>query len=79
VGITGWGGTEKGNPFPPELSSVVNHKACDGPVLISRNNCEKDAVIISLVNSMTSLYASITIFSIMGFKANNDYGQCLDR
>ncbi|XP_073933870.1 inactive sodium-dependent neutral amino acid transporter B(0)AT3 isoform X2 [Castor canadensis] len=43
-----------------------------------RNNCEKDAVIISLVNSMTSLYASITIFSIMGFKANNDYGQCLD-
>ncbi|XP_021064225.1 inactive sodium-dependent neutral amino acid transporter B(0)AT3 isoform X2 [Mus pahari] len=44
-----------------------------------RNNCEKDAVIIALVNSMTSLYASITIFSIMGFKASNDYGRCLDR
>ncbi|XP_059132612.1 inactive sodium-dependent neutral amino acid transporter B(0)AT3 isoform X2 [Peromyscus eremicus] len=44
-----------------------------------RNNCEKDAVIIALVNSMTSLYASITIFSIMGFKATNDYGRCLDR
>nr|XP_042117274.1 inactive sodium-dependent neutral amino acid transporter B(0)AT3 isoform X2 [Peromyscus maniculatus bairdii] len=44
-----------------------------------RNNCEKDAVTIALVNSMTSLYASITIFSIMGFKATNDYGRCLDR
>ncbi|XP_041488167.1 inactive sodium-dependent neutral amino acid transporter B(0)AT3 isoform X3 [Microtus oregoni] len=43
-----------------------------------RNNCEKDAVTIALVNSMTSLYASITIFSIMGFKATNDYGRCLD-
>ncbi|XP_048193288.1 sodium-dependent neutral amino acid transporter B(0)AT3-like [Perognathus longimembris pacificus] len=43
-----------------------------------RNNCEKDAVVISLVNSLTSLYASITIFSIMGFKATNDYRRCLD-
>ncbi|XP_038179753.1 inactive sodium-dependent neutral amino acid transporter B(0)AT3 isoform X6 [Arvicola amphibius] len=43
-----------------------------------RNNCEKDAVTIALVNSMTSLYASITIFSVMGFKATNDYGRCLD-
>jgi solute carrier family 6 amino acid/orphan transporter-like 15/16/17/18/20 len=48
-------------------------------VLVSRNNCEKDAVIIALVNSMTSLYASIAIFSVMGFKASNDYGRCLDR
>nr|XP_051686680.1 inactive sodium-dependent neutral amino acid transporter B(0)AT3 [Oryctolagus cuniculus] len=44
-----------------------------------RNNCEKDAVVISLVNSMTSLYASVAIFSVMGFKATTDHGQCLDR
>ncbi|XP_023562746.1 sodium-dependent neutral amino acid transporter B(0)AT3 isoform X2 [Octodon degus] len=44
-----------------------------------RNNCRRDAVIIALVNSLTSLYASITIFAIMGFKATNDHGQCLDR
>ncbi|XP_023562751.1 sodium-dependent neutral amino acid transporter B(0)AT3 isoform X4 [Octodon degus] len=49
------------------------------PVLVSRNNCRRDAVIIALVNSLTSLYASITIFAIMGFKATNDHGQCLDR
>ncbi|XP_045704124.1 inactive sodium-dependent neutral amino acid transporter B(0)AT3 isoform X3 [Phyllostomus hastatus] len=45
----------------------------------SRNNCEKDAVIIALVNSTTSLYASIVVFSVLGFKAANDYGHCLDR
>ncbi|XP_004380364.1 inactive sodium-dependent neutral amino acid transporter B(0)AT3 [Trichechus manatus latirostris] len=44
-----------------------------------RNNCKKDAVIIAVVNSMTSLYASIAIFSVLGFKATNDYGHCLDR
>ncbi|XP_008160272.2 inactive sodium-dependent neutral amino acid transporter B(0)AT3 [Eptesicus fuscus] len=44
-----------------------------------RNDCEKDAVTIALVNSMTSLYASIAVFSVLGFKAANDYGHCLDR
>ncbi|XP_022368186.1 sodium-dependent neutral amino acid transporter B(0)AT3 [Enhydra lutris kenyoni] len=44
-----------------------------------RNNCEKDAVTIALVNSMTSLYASIAVFSVLGFKAANDHGHCLDR
>ncbi|XP_006893243.1 PREDICTED: sodium-dependent neutral amino acid transporter B(0)AT3 [Elephantulus edwardii] len=44
-----------------------------------RNDCEKDAVTIALVNSMTSLYASIAVFSVIGFKATNDYGHCLDR
>ncbi|XP_031298541.2 inactive sodium-dependent neutral amino acid transporter B(0)AT3 isoform X1 [Camelus dromedarius] len=43
-----------------------------------RNNCERDAVAIALVNSMTSLYASIAVFSILGFKAVNDHGRCLD-
>lgn len=47
--------------------------------VFSRNNCEKDAVTIALVNSMTSLYASIAVFSVLGFKAANDHGRCLDR
>lgn len=36
-------------------------------------------MIVALVNSMTSLYASIVVFSVLGFKAANDYGRCLDR
>ncbi|XP_061249909.1 inactive sodium-dependent neutral amino acid transporter B(0)AT3 isoform X2 [Bos javanicus] len=44
-----------------------------------RNNCGRDAVGIALVNSMTSLYASIAVFSVLGFKAASDHGRCLDR
>uniref|UniRef100_A0A8C6E6I4 Solute carrier family 6 member 18 n=1 Tax=Moschus moschiferus TaxID=68415 RepID=A0A8C6E6I4_MOSMO len=36
-----------------------------------RNDCRRDAVSIALVNSMTSLYASIAVFSILGFKAGH--------
>ncbi|XP_039185237.1 sodium-dependent neutral amino acid transporter B(0)AT3-like isoform X1 [Crotalus tigris] len=43
-----------------------------------KNDCEKDSVIIATVNSLTSIYASITIFSILGFKATINYRDCLD-
>uniref|UniRef100_A0A8C3VF18 Transporter n=1 Tax=Catagonus wagneri TaxID=51154 RepID=A0A8C3VF18_9CETA len=43
-----------------------------------RNDCERDAVTIALVNSVTSLYAAIVVFSILGFKAAKDHGRCLD-
>ncbi|XP_070822194.1 sodium-dependent neutral amino acid transporter B(0)AT3-like [Chaetodon trifascialis] len=41
-----------------------------------KNNCERDALIVGLVNSFTSIYASIPIFSIVGFKANENYNNC---
>ncbi|XP_010777892.1 inactive sodium-dependent neutral amino acid transporter B(0)AT3 [Notothenia coriiceps] len=41
-----------------------------------RNNCERDAVLVGTINSATSLYASISIFSILGFKANSAYNSC---
>lgn len=44
-----------------------------------KNDCETDAVVIAVVNSATSLYASISIFSILGFKATISYWDCLDR
>ncbi|XP_077363623.1 sodium-dependent neutral amino acid transporter B(0)AT3-like [Festucalex cinctus] len=40
------------------------------------NNCEKDALLVGITNSATSLYASIAIFAILGFKANNDLEMC---
>ncbi|XP_069032062.1 inactive sodium-dependent neutral amino acid transporter B(0)AT3 [Embiotoca jacksoni] len=43
-----------------------------------RNDCEKDAVLVGVINSATSLYASIPIFSILGFKATNAYNSCLN-
>ncbi|XP_060047093.1 inactive sodium-dependent neutral amino acid transporter B(0)AT3 isoform X2 [Erinaceus europaeus] len=44
-----------------------------------RNDCEKDAVTIALVNSLTSLYAAVAVFSVLGFKATTDQENCLDR
>ncbi|KAF7656811.1 hypothetical protein LDENG_00035740 [Lucifuga dentata] len=44
---------------------------------LEKNNCESDAVLVGLVNSATSLYASIPVFSILGFKALTNYNNCL--
>uniref|UniRef100_A0A3B5B435 Transporter n=1 Tax=Stegastes partitus TaxID=144197 RepID=A0A3B5B435_9TELE len=41
-----------------------------------KNNCEMDTLIVGCVNSFTSIYASIPIFAILGFKANENYNTC---
>ncbi|KAF4081794.1 hypothetical protein AMELA_G00165140 [Ameiurus melas] len=41
------------------------------------NNCERDAVLVGCINSATSLYASIPIFSILGFKATTNNNNCI--
>lgn len=43
-----------------------------------RSNCERDALIVGCVNSFTSIYASIPVFAILGFKANENYNNCKD-
>ncbi|XP_070995079.1 sodium-dependent neutral amino acid transporter B(0)AT1-like [Oncorhynchus clarkii lewisi] len=43
-----------------------------------KNNCERDAVLVGVINSATSIYASIPIFSILGFKAHTNYVTCLN-
>ncbi|XP_062384884.1 sodium-dependent neutral amino acid transporter B(0)AT3-like [Sardina pilchardus] len=42
-----------------------------------KNNCERDAVLVGCINSATSLYASISIFAILGFKATTNYNTCV--
>ncbi|KAG9281485.1 sodium-dependent neutral amino acid transporter B(0)AT1-like [Astyanax mexicanus] len=41
------------------------------------NNCEKDAVIISIINGLTSVYSATVIYSIIGFRATEKYDVCV--
>ncbi|XP_036414393.1 sodium- and chloride-dependent transporter XTRP3-like [Colossoma macropomum] len=43
------------------------------------NNFENQAIVVSLINSGTSIFASIVTFSIYGFKATFNYESCLER
>nr|XP_039265171.1 sodium- and chloride-dependent transporter XTRP3A-like [Styela clava]XP_039265172.1 sodium- and chloride-dependent transporter XTRP3A-like [Styela clava] len=43
-----------------------------------KQDCQRDALIIALTNSFTSIYASLVIFSILGFRAYEQNNRCLD-
>ncbi|XP_077347947.1 sodium-dependent neutral amino acid transporter B(0)AT1 [Lithobates pipiens] len=40
------------------------------------NNCERDAVIISIINGCTSVYSATVIYAIIGFRATARYDDC---
>uniref|UniRef100_A0A8C6U8D9 Transporter n=1 Tax=Neogobius melanostomus TaxID=47308 RepID=A0A8C6U8D9_9GOBI len=42
-------------------------------------NVERQAVVMSFINSFTSIFSSIVTFAIYGFKATLNYENCLDR
>lgn len=41
------------------------------------NNCQRDAIMISMCNWFTALFASSVIFAVLGFKATLMYENCL--
>ncbi|XP_078481167.1 sodium-dependent neutral amino acid transporter B(0)AT3-like [Ciona intestinalis] len=43
-----------------------------------KNNCRKDALTVASINCATSIFASLVIFSILGFKAHHRSEQCMD-
>ncbi|GBP89071.1 Sodium-dependent neutral amino acid transporter SLC6A17 [Eumeta japonica] len=43
------------------------------------NNCVRDVLLVSLCNALTAVYASVVIFSILGFKAYTMVDKCIDK
>lgn len=43
------------------------------------SDCQRHAVIVSLINSATSIFASVVTFSIYGFKATFNYENCVNK
>ncbi|KAM5315549.1 sodium- and chloride-dependent transporter XTRP3 [Glossophaga mutica] len=43
------------------------------------SDCQRHAVIVSLINSATSIFASVVTFSIYGFKATFNYESCVNK
>lgn len=41
------------------------------------NNCEMDAVLISIINGCTSVYSATVIYSIIGFRATQNFDACM--
>lgn len=43
------------------------------------NNFQRQAIVVSFINSGTSIFAAIITFAIYGFKATVNYENCLER
>ncbi|CAM1298491.1 SLC6A19 (predicted) [Pycnogonum litorale] len=43
-----------------------------------KNNCKRDAVLVSLCNCMTSIFASFVIFAVIGYKATSMHDKCIE-
>ena len=44
-----------------------------------KNHCVRDVLLVSFCNAFTAIYASVVIFSILGFKATLDSEWCMEK
>lgn len=45
----------------------------------SSNNCVQDAVILTVITGLTSIYAATVTYTIIGFRATEKYDNCISR
>lgn len=50
----------------------------DPAPLVRSNNCEMDALVVSVINGFTSVYAATVVYSIIGFRATERYDECFE-
>ncbi|GAB0089144.1 Transporter [Sergentomyia squamirostris] len=44
----------------------------------ANNNCYRDALLVSVTNCCTSMFAGVVVFSIIGFKATSTFDSCME-
>uniref|UniRef100_H2YRE2 Transporter n=1 Tax=Ciona savignyi TaxID=51511 RepID=H2YRE2_CIOSA len=55
--------------------SIIAYSSYNQP----KNNCRKDAIFVASANCLTSIFACVTVFSILGFKAKTRAMDCFER
>ncbi|KAG8301637.1 hypothetical protein J6590_048833 [Homalodisca vitripennis] len=43
-----------------------------------KNHCVRDVILVSICNAFTAIYASIVVFTILGFKAVSNVDKCME-
>ncbi|KAJ8245827.1 hypothetical protein GJAV_G00260720 [Gymnothorax javanicus] len=57
------------------FGSVIAYSSYNPP----KNNCHRDALVVSFVNFFTSVLASLVVFAVLGFRAKNFAMDCVHK
>lgn len=57
------------------FGSLISFSSYNPP----KNDCKRDVIVVSIVNSLTSILSCLVVFAVLGFKATMNYDQCNDR
>lgn len=57
------------------FGSLISFSSYNPP----KNDCKRDVIVVSIVNSLTSVLSCLVVFAVLGFKATIGFDKCMDR